>query len=87
MQVARIDGVVTATVCHPSMRRTRTVICQPLDAEGGDDGAPVLAVDFHGAGLHQRVLVSTDGSETRRQVGDPHSPLRNFVLAVLDAAS
>jgi microcompartment protein CcmK/EutM len=38
-------------------------------------------------GLHQRVLVSTDGSETRRQVGDPHSPLRNFVLAVLDAAS
>lgn len=87
MNLARIDGVVTATVCHPSMRRTRTVICQPLGAEGQDEGPPVLAVDFHGAGLHQRVMITTDGSETRRQVGDPKSPLRNLVLAVLDEAT
>ncbi len=85
MQLARIDGTVTATVCHPSMRGCRTVICQPLDADGRDDGPPVLAVDPHGAGLHQRVFFTTDGSATREFVRDPHSPLRNFVLAVVDA--
>jgi hypothetical protein len=34
MQLARIDGVVIASVCHPSMGRYRTVICQPLNAAG-----------------------------------------------------
>lgn len=52
MQLARVDGVVVATVCHPSMGRFRTVICQPLNAEGQPEGTPVLAVDPHGAGLH-----------------------------------
>jgi microcompartment protein CcmK/EutM len=84
MQLARIDGVVVSTVCHPSMGRYRTVICQPLDAAGADDGMPVLAVDPHGAALHQRVLFHTDGSTTRELVGDEHSPLRNTVFAIVD---
>ncbi len=86
MQLARIDGSVTGTACHPSLRRGRTVICQPLDAEGRAEGAPILALDQLGAGLHQVVLISTDGSETRRQVGDEHSPLRNHVQALVDPA-
>jgi microcompartment protein CcmK/EutM len=84
MQLARIDGTITATACHPSMRKGRTVICQPLDPEGRPDGAPVLALDQLGAGLHQTVLISTDGSETRRFVGDDRSPLRNHVQAIVD---
>lgn len=86
MQLARIDGIITSTVHHASLRGHRTVICQPLDADGRDDGGPVLALDPYAAGLHQRVLVSTDGSETRQKVRDPRSPLRNFILAVLDPA-
>ncbi len=84
MQLARIDGTVTATTCHPSMRGHRTVICQPLNADGQPEGVPVLAVDPLSAGLHQRVLISTDGSATREFVRDPHSPLRNFILALVD---
>ncbi len=87
MQLARIDGVVVATVCHPSMGRFRTVICQPLNAEGKPEGSPVLAVDPHGAGLHQHVIYSTDGSATRELVGDTHSPLRNFICAIVDPAA
>lgn len=86
MQLARIDGTITATAAHPSMRKGRTVICQPLDADGRPDGAPVLALDQLGAGLHQTVLISTDGSETRRLVGDEHSPLRNHIQAIVDPA-
>jgi len=87
MILARVDGMVVATVSHPSLQGCRTVICQPLDEAGRVEGAPILAVDPHGAGQHQRVLVSSDGAATRRLVGDPHSPLRNSVIAILDATS
>lgn len=84
MQLARIDGVVVSTVCHPSMGRYRTVICQPINNAGDAEGTPVLAVDPHGAGLHSRILLTTDGSATRELVGDAHSPLRNTVCAIVD---
>ncbi len=84
MTLARIDGVVVSTVSHASMHGCRTVICQPLDAQGRDEGAPLLALDSHGAGLHQHVILSTDGSATRQYVGDPKSPLRNLIIGVVD---
>lgn len=87
MILARIDGVIVSTVCHPSMGRFRTVICQPINEAGADDGAPVLAVDPHGAPLHSRVIYTTDGSATRKLVGDEHSPLRNMVCALVDPAA
>jgi len=86
MILARVDGVIVATVSHPSMHGCRTIICQPLDEKGGDEGAPILAIDPHGAGLHQQVILSTDGSKTRDFVGDPKSPLRNIILGIVDDA-
>ena len=87
MFLARVDGVVIATVSHPSMAGHRSIICQPLDENGGDEGLPILAIDPQGAGLHERVLISTDGSQARLIVKDPKSPLRNFVVAIVDAAA
>ena len=84
MILARVDGVIVSTVCHPSMTGCRTIICQPLDGQGGAEGAPVLALDPLSAGRHQRVLISTDGSNTRNYVGDQKSPLRNLILAIVD---
>ena len=84
MILARVDGVIVTTVCHPSMVGCRTIICQPLDDQGREEGAPVLAVDPLSAGQHQRVLISTDGSHTREFVKDPKSPLRNIILAIVD---
>lgn len=84
MLLARIDGTIVATACHPSMAGHRTVICQPLDAQGREEGTPVLAIDPLGAGLHQRVILSTDGSATRELVGDPKTPLRNLIIGIVD---
>jgi microcompartment protein CcmK/EutM len=84
MLLARIDGSIVATACHPSMAGHRTVICQPLDAAGREEGTPILALDPLGAGLHQRVILSTDGSATRALVGDPKSPLRNLIIGLVD---
>lgn len=84
MNYARIDGTVVTSSCHPSMIGHRTVICQPLDAEGRDEGVPVLAIDPFGAGLHEHVILSTDGSATRERVRDPHTPLRNLIIGIVD---
>ncbi|MSU47942.1 MAG: ethanolamine utilization protein EutN [Opitutus sp.] len=84
MILARVDGVIVSTVCHPSMHGHRMIICQPLDDQGREEGAPILAIDPHSAGQHQRVLVSTDGSHTRAHVKDPKSPLRNIIMGVID---
>jgi microcompartment protein CcmK/EutM len=84
MILARVDGVIVTTVCHPSMVGCRSVICQPLDEHGRAEGAPILALDPLSAGRHQRVLVSTDGSHTREYVRDPKSPLRNLIMAIVD---
>lgn len=84
MIYARLDGTIVTAVAHPSMRRHRTVICQPLDAEGRDQGPPILAIDPLVAGLHQHVMISTDGSATRDLVDDQQSPLRNFILGIVD---
>jgi microcompartment protein CcmK/EutM len=84
MILARIDGTIVAAACHPSMAGHRTVICQPLDPEGRDEGLPLLAIDPLGAGLHQRVVLSTDGTATRQLVGDPKTPLRNLIIGIVD---
>jgi microcompartment protein CcmK/EutM len=84
MILARVDGVIVSTVCHPSMTGHRTIICQPIDDQGREEGAPFLAVDPYAAGRHQRVLVSTDGSHTRNHVKDQKSPLRNIILGIID---
>ena len=87
MNYARIDGTIITSSCHPSMAGWRTVICQPLDEKGRDEGVPVLAIDPLGAGLHQRVILSTDGSVTRELVRDPKTPLRNIIIAIIDPPS
>jgi microcompartment protein CcmK/EutM len=84
MNLARIDGNIVSATCHPSMEGYRTVICQPIDAEGNDEGTPVLAIDCLGAGLHERVILSTDGSATRELVRDPKTPLRNLIVGIVD---
>ncbi|MCF7761817.1 MAG: EutN/CcmL family microcompartment protein [Cephaloticoccus sp.] len=84
MIMARVDGVIVSTICHPSMEGCRSIICQPVDQSGREEGEPILALDPLSAGQHQRVLISTDGSKTRDHVKDPKSPLRNIVLAILD---
>lgn len=84
MNLCRVDGNVVSTICHPSMRGWPMLLCQPLDDQGNDRGQPVLALDPLGAGLHDRVILTTDGSSTQETVGDPNSPLRNMIIAILD---
>jgi len=84
MLLARVEGNVVATRKHPSLEGWRLVICQPIDNAGRPEGAPQVAIDAHGAGMHQRVIISSDGMATRKAVGDQNSPARWMITALVD---
>lgn len=84
MMRARVEGQVVATRKHPSLSGWRLLLCQPIDAQGRPEGTPQVAIDRFGAGLHSKVIVSTDGSCAREVVGDPRSPVRLVIVAVED---
>ena len=46
MLLARVDGSVVSTVCHPSMNGWRVLICQPINEEGEETDGPILAIDL-----------------------------------------
>jgi len=84
MTLCRVEGHVTATKKHPSFQSWRLLVCQPIDCDGRPEGGPVVALDGLGAGLHQNVVVSTDGSAARLAVGDPVSPARMMIVGIVD---
>jgi microcompartment protein CcmK/EutM len=84
MVLARIEGNVVATRKHPSFQSWRLLICQPIGQAGEAEGTPQVAIDAYGAGLHERVIISSDGSAARAAVGDPKSPVRWMVIGIVD---
>ncbi len=84
MLLARVEGSIVATRKHPSMEGWRLIICQPLNAEGAAEGSPQIALDPYGAGIHQRVVISSDGSAARAAVNDPKSPARWMIIGIVD---
>src|SRR6266480_3036257 len=84
MLLARVEGNVVATRKHPSLQGWRLVICQPIGADGQPEGSPQVAIDSHGAGMHQQVVISSDGAAARKAVGDSKSPVRWLIIGIVD---
>lgn len=87
MYLARIDGSATSTIRHPSAKGWKLAVCQPIDENGQDIGTPMIALDKMGAGLHQKVIISSDGAALRDWVHDEFSPLRYMVTNLVDEVS
>ncbi len=84
MLLARVEGTVVAVRKHPSLEGWRLVICQPLGTNSQPEGSPQVAIDPHGAGMHQQVIISSDGLAARKAVGDNRSPARWIVIGIVD---
>ena len=85
MLLCRVVGNAVATHSHPSLKGFKMLLCQQEDDTGQPTGEPpFVAIDLFGAGMHQRVFVSTDGIGARGIVHDEHSPVRNFIQGVID---
>jgi ethanolamine utilization protein EutN len=84
MQLATVVGHAVATMKHASMTGWRLLVVQPLAASAQPDGEPLLAVDSQGARIGSRVLLSNDGKGARELVGSANSPVRWFVMGLID---
>jgi ethanolamine utilization protein EutN len=84
MLLARVEGNLTATRKHPSFEGWRLIICQPINQAGDAEGVPQVAIDAHGAAMHQHVIISSDGLAARKAVGDDRSPVRWMITAIVD---
>ena len=84
MLLARVEGNIVATRKHPSFDTWRLAICQPIGGNGQPEGAPIIAIDSHGAGMHQQVVISSDGKAARKAVGVDKSPVRWLVTGIVD---
>ncbi len=84
MQVGMVVGTATSTVKHPSLERWKMLIVQLLGVDDKPDGEPVIAVDTLGAGRGQRVLLTSDGQETRLLLKSDTTPVRFNVMGIQD---
>src|SRR3974377_2127626 len=84
MKLARVIGHATATIKHPSMTGLKLVIVQPLNASRGPDGDPLRVVDKLGSNRGHTVILSSDGKGARQLVGVEKTPVRWFVIGIVD---
>ncbi len=56
-------GTAVSTIKHASMERQKLLIIQPLMTDGNaPDGDPLIAIDSVGAGVGERVILTSDGA-------------------------
>jgi microcompartment protein CcmK/EutM len=84
MQLGMVIGHATATVKHPSLHGWRMAIVQMLGVNRQPEADPVIAVDKLGSSPGTTVILNSDGKAARELIGDPHSPVRWFVIGIVD---
>jgi len=80
MRTATIKGRLTSTIKHASLHGHGLLIAVP----DSPDVPPQVVIDTLGAGHGDKVIISSDGSEARKMVGDKNSPVRWIVLGIID---
>jgi microcompartment protein CcmK/EutM len=84
MLIGKVIGDVVATQKAPSHEGRKILVVQPLNLDGSDRGEIVLALDAVGAGVGERVLLSTEGFSAMTSVGRPNSPIDSAVIGIID---
>jgi ethanolamine utilization protein EutN len=85
MQLGAVVGQAVSTIKHASLNGWRLLVVQPLSADGGPDGEPLLAIDYLGAAMASRVILTNDGAGVRELMGAANSPVRWMVIGISDA--
>jgi ethanolamine utilization protein EutN len=84
MQLGLVIGHATSTVKHPSLVGWRMAIVQVLGVNRQPEADPVIAVDKLGSSPGTTVILNSDGKAARELIGDQHSPVRWFVIGIVD---
>ena len=84
MVLGKVVGKAISTAKHPSLTGARLLVVEPIRAMSLD---PVLAIDDLGAGAGDVVVMCNDGAYAREMVGDERSPVRWWVMGIVDDPS
>jgi len=84
VQLGTVIGHATSTIKHPSFNGWRLVIVQMLNVKRQPEADPVVAIDKLGSGPGQTVVLNSDGKGARELIGDDKSPVRWFVIGIVD---
>ena len=84
MLIGRVIGEVVATQKHPSHEGRKLLVVQPLNLDDTERGDAVVAVDSVGAGVGEKVLLTTDGYAAFTAVGLGPSPIDMAVIGIVD---
>ena len=83
MLIARVTGLVVATMKHESLVGSKLLIVQETDVAGKSVGRPMVAVDAVDAGEGDLLLVA-QGSGARQTDITLDRPVDNIIMAVVD---
>ncbi len=84
MFLARVTGVVVATVKHPHLAGRKLLLVTPEPTPGRPAPAEVIAVDSVDAGVGDRVVVADEGNTAAQVLGMPRGAVRTIIVGVVD---
>ena len=84
MFLARVSGVVVATVKHPHLVGRKLLLVTPEPTPGRPAPAEVIAVDSVDAGVGDRVVVADEGNTAAQVLGMPRGPVRTIIVGIVD---
>ena len=88
MLTAKVIGTVTSTIKHASMEGQKLLVVMPMLTDGETpDGIPLVAVDQQGAGIGERVIITSDGRYSRTLLNNNNTPVRWTVVGIEDETS
>lgn len=85
MLLGRVVGNLVATQKNAKLEGAKLLLVQPLDLDGQDRGATVLAIDGVDAGVGDRVLLIQDGRSAQLVLGKGIAAVDAAVIGVVDA--
>ena len=84
MQLARVVGTLVSTQKHPKFEGATLLLVQPLNLDDTPRGTALLAIDGVGAGVHEKVLVVTEGRAAGEALGKKGAPVDAAIIGIID---
>jgi ethanolamine utilization protein EutN len=85
MTLGRVVGNVVSTQKNGKLEGAKLLLVQPVDPEGRNRGATVLAIDGVDAGVGDRVLLIQDGRSAQLVLGRGIAAVDAAVIGVVDS--
>lgn len=83
MFFARVVGTVVCSTRVPAWTGQRTLLLQPTDFDGNDQGRWLVAIDLVSAAQGQRVFY-VRGREAANALADPDNPADAAIVGIVD---